>query len=73
VRKGSINKEEKQKARKETKEFYYLGTMEATGYANEFTMPNTSITAVEIGWKLDNAVREDIYQYIICPMDIEES
>ena len=48
-----------------SKEFYYLGRMQALGTAKEFTMPNTSSTAVEIEWILNNAVREDIYRYII--------
>jgi hypothetical protein len=28
-------------------------------------MPNTDKNAVEIDWKLDTAVKEDIYQYIV--------
>lgn len=48
-----------------SKEFYYLGPMEASGYANEFTMPNTTKSAVEIEWILDEPVREDIYEYIV--------
>ncbi|MDD2968106.1 MAG: DEAD/DEAH box helicase [Lachnospiraceae bacterium] len=47
-----------------SKEFYYLGSMEATGVAKEFTMPNTEKTAVEIEWSLDTPVRSDIYDYI---------
>ncbi len=54
----------KNKDDKMSKEFYYLGRMEATGEAKEFTMPNTDKTAVEIIWMLDTPVREDIYQYI---------
>ena len=48
-----------------SKEFYYLGRMVATGEAKEFIMENTNETAVEIGWKLDTPVREDIYDYIV--------
>ncbi len=48
-----------------SKEFYYLGDVSATGYAKEFTMKNTSKSAVEIEWKLDTQVREDIYNYIV--------
>ena len=39
--------------------------MTATGKTNEFIMANTDKTAVEIEWKLDTPVREDIYQYIV--------
>lgn len=55
----------KNKNDKMSKEFYYLGSMEATGRTQEFTMPNTNATAVEIEWKLDTPVREDIYEYIV--------
>ena len=55
----------KNKDDKESKEFYYLGRMTATGNTQEFVMANTDKTAVEIEWKLDTPVREDIYQYIV--------
>ena len=55
----------KNKDDKISKEFYYLGRMEATGFAKEFIMPNTDETAVEIEWKLETPVREDIYEYIV--------
>ena len=48
-----------------SKEFYYLGRMNATGKAKEFIMPNTNKSAVEIEWILETPVREDIYEYII--------
>ncbi|MCR5742286.1 MAG: DEAD/DEAH box helicase [Lachnospiraceae bacterium] len=48
-----------------SKEFYYLGRMTATGDTREFTMANTTKTAVEMEWKLDVPVREDIYEYIV--------
>lgn len=48
-----------------SKEFYYLGRMNASGKIREFAMPNTTKTAVEIEWILDTPVRDDIYQYII--------
>ncbi len=54
----------KNKDDSEAKEFYYLGHMTASGNTREFTMPNTSKTAVEIEWELDVPVREDLYQYI---------
>lgn len=54
----------KNKDDKISKEFYYLGKMNVTGRAREFTMPNTHKTAVEIEWMLETPVREDIYEYI---------
>lgn len=53
------------KNKDDTKEFYYLGRMTATGQAKEFIMQNTDKTAVEIEWILDTPVREDIYEYIV--------
>lgn len=54
----------KNKDDKISKEFYYLGRMNATGKVKEFTMQNTNKTAVEIEWLLEVPVREDIYEYI---------
>lgn len=48
-----------------SKEFYYLGQMQASGKVKEFIMPNTDKTAVEIEWFLDVPVREDLYEYIV--------
>lgn len=39
--------------------------MKATGNVHQFIMANTDKTAVEIEWKLDTPVREDIYEYIV--------
>ncbi len=48
-----------------SKEFYFLGTMEHNGIANEFIMPGTEdITAVEIGYKLNTPVENNLYEYI---------
>lgn len=55
----------KNKDDKISKEFYYLGRMNATGNVKEFIMPNTNKTAVEIEWILETPVREDIYEYIV--------
>ena len=54
----------KNKDDKISKEFYYLGTMNASGRAEVFTMANTDKTAVEIEWVLQEPVRDDIYEYI---------
>ena len=48
-----------------SKEFYYLGHMQATGRTKEFIMPNTTSKAVEIEWVLDTPVRTDLYDYIV--------
>ncbi len=48
-----------------SKEFYYLGRMTATGNVQEFIMPNTTASAVEIEWALETPVREDLYEYIV--------
>ena len=55
----------KNKEDKISKEFYYFGNMYASGNAKEFVMSNTDKTAVEIEWKLDVPVREDIHEYIV--------
>lgn len=55
----------KNKNDKISKEFYYLGQMQATGNAKEFVMENTDKTAVEIEWLLDVPVREDLYEYTV--------
>ena len=55
----------KNKDDKISKEFYYLGKMTHSGKLEEFTMPNTDKTAVEIEWLLERPVREDLYQYIV--------
>ncbi len=55
----------KNKDDKISKEFYYLGQMQASGKVKEFVMPNTDKTAVEIEWLLDVPVREDLYEYIV--------
>ena len=51
---------------KTSKEFYYLGNMQAEiDKTKQFMMSNTQKTAVEILWQLDTPVREDIYRYIV--------
>ena len=56
----------KNKDDKTSKEFYYLGNMQAEiEKTKQFMMPNTQKTAVEILWQLDTPVREDIYRYIV--------
>lgn len=47
-----------------SKEFYYLGRMNAVGDLKEFVMKGTNSTAVEIQYQLKTPVREDLYEYI---------
>ena len=54
----------KNKDDNESKEFYYLGFIEATGEAKEIVMGETGQSAVEIHYKLETPVSEDIYSYI---------
>lgn len=55
----------KNKDDKISKEFYYLGRMHATGKTLEFIMPNTNAKAVEIEYRLETPVREDLYRYLM--------
>jgi hypothetical protein len=55
----------KNKDDKISKEFYYLGNMQASGKVRQFEMSNTDKTAVEIEWLLDVPVRDDLYEYIV--------
>ncbi len=55
----------KNKDDKISKEFYFLGKIKAVGKPHQFTMENTTKTAVEIRYKLITKVREDIYDYVI--------
>lgn len=48
-----------------SKEFYYLGRLHATGTTTDFVMPETTKTAVEIIYKLETPVRQDIYEYLV--------
>ncbi|MEG0473251.1 MAG: DEAD/DEAH box helicase [Solibacillus sp.] len=54
----------KNKDDKESKEFYFLGEMHPTGTFEMVAMPNTSISAVEIKYRLEVPVRADIYDYL---------
>lgn len=54
----------KNKDDKISKEFYFLGEINAIGKPFEIKMKNTSKTAVEIEYRLDTPVREDIYEYL---------
>ena len=55
----------KNKDDKVSKEFYFLGYMNASDKTEEIIMPGTTKSAVEIEWNLKAPVREDIYEYIV--------
>ena len=55
----------KNKEDKISKEFYFLGFVQATGNYKEIVMTNTTKKAVELEWRLDTPVRDDIYEYIV--------
>ncbi|NME83167.1 DEAD/DEAH box helicase [Clostridium sp. SM-530-WT-3G] len=55
----------KNKDDKISKEFYFLGSIKATGDPLEITMKNTNKSAVEITYQLKTPIRDDIYEYII--------
>lgn len=58
----------KNKDDKQSKEFYYLGFMNASGELKPITMKDDNgkaLNAVEIMYMLETPVREDIYSYII--------
>jgi superfamily II DNA or RNA helicase len=48
-----------------SKEFYFLGTIRHNGHLHPFVMNDTEdVTAVEIGYKLDTPVENNLYEYI---------
>lgn len=54
-----------------SKEFYFLGEMMPTGEFEEITMAGANKPAVEIGYRLKNPVRHDIYEFMLS--DLSES
>ena len=54
----------KNKDDKTSKEFYFLGTIRHNGYLQEFTMPNTNVPAVKIGYHLDTPVESNLCEYL---------
>lgn len=53
-------------------EFYYLGEIKTTGKTQDFIMANTNKTAVEIEYKLETPLREDLYEYITNNFEAEQ-
>ena len=48
-----------------SKEFYFLGTMHHNGHLHQFIMNDTEdVSAVEIGYRLDTPVENNLYEYI---------
>lgn len=54
----------KNKDDKTSKEFYYLGRVNTIGDPHAIVMNTTGDDAVELTYKLETSVREDIYDYI---------
>lgn len=50
---------------KESKEFYFLGEIEAIGDPQKIIMKDTKDNAFEIKYHLDTQVREDVYDYLL--------
>ena len=48
-----------------SKEFYYLGKINAVGTPIPVIMGNTSKSAMEIRYQLYTPIREDLFNYII--------
>lgn len=46
-------------------EFYFLGEMHPTGEFKQFVMKNSTASAVEITYQLENPVRPDLYDYFL--------
>ena len=55
----------KNKDDKISKEFYFLGKIRAIGEPLDITMENTDKPYVEIMYRLNTPVRDDIYEYIL--------
>ena len=49
---------------KESKEFYYLGPIQHSGFLKQFVMPGTNATAVEIGYQLSTPVEPNLFSYL---------
>ncbi len=60
----------KNKDDKISKEFYYLGKINPDGNFKEFMLTD-KVTAVEVGYNLENELREDLFEYIAGSEDKE--
>lgn len=47
-----------------SKEFYFFGEMHPTGEFNPIVMPNSKAKAVEITYRLETPVRQDLYEFM---------
>ena len=63
----SGNYQSKNKDDNESKEFYYLGRIHSTGkeHAKEILMADGKTKAVELEYRLEVPVRDDMYDYIV--------
>lgn len=61
----------KNKDDKESKEFYFLGEMYPTGEYRQIVMPVVNKKAVEITYRLDEPVRQDLFEFMVS--DLQEA
>lgn len=59
----------KNKNDSQSKDFYFLGKIEPTGEFEEVLMKNTQNKAVEITYRLDTAVQDELYNYLTTSID----
>lgn len=52
-----------------SKEFYFLGEMAPTGHFRQIVMAEAGKRAIEIGYRLMDAVRTDLYTYLTSDLD----
>lgn len=50
-------------------EFYFLGEMHPNGHFKQFVMKGSTTSAVEIGYRLEDPVRADLYDYFLSDFD----
>lgn len=61
----------KNKDDRESKEFYFLGEMYPTGEYRQIVMPVVNRKAVEITYRLDEPVRQDLFEFMVS--DLQEA
>lgn len=52
-------------------EFYFLGEVHPNGHFKQFVMKGSTTSAVEIGYRLEDPVRADLYDYFLSDFDEE--
>lgn len=59
----------KNKADEGSKEFYFFGEMEPTGEFKPIVMPKVNKKAVEITYRLETPIRQDLYDFMTANLD----